>query len=155
MLELPVALDKRECQVNIVFLFLQENIVCGYLLEAPDQGISNEYHNIHFYGEIRKIFRPFFFLKSILTGAALPLLGWEFVSSVPIQVIPKTYVAPDKELFTTEIVMKVFLFLDKTYIYRSPSLGYVYPYSLFMFSLRKKDDTHFDGPSQICYPVPL
>ena len=36
-------------------LFLHENICCGYSLEAPRQGASNEYHNICFCREIRKI----------------------------------------------------------------------------------------------------
>ena len=39
----------------ISFLFLDENICCGYSLEAPRWGASNEYHNICFRGEIRKI----------------------------------------------------------------------------------------------------
>ena len=39
----------------ISFLFLHENICCGYSLEAPRQGAFNEYHNICFHGEIRKI----------------------------------------------------------------------------------------------------
>ena len=39
----------------ISFLFLHKNICCGYLLEAPRLGASNEYHNICFCGEIRKI----------------------------------------------------------------------------------------------------
>ena len=39
----------------ISFLFLHENICCGYSLEAPHRGASNEYHNICFHGEIRKI----------------------------------------------------------------------------------------------------
>ena len=39
----------------ISFLFLHENICCGYSLEAPRQGTSNEYHNICFHGEIKKI----------------------------------------------------------------------------------------------------
>ena len=60
-------------KVLIFFLFLHENIYCGYSLEAPYQGASNEYpqhmfsgrltkallmstHNICFRGEIRKIF---------------------------------------------------------------------------------------------------
>ena len=30
------------------FLFLNENICCGYSLEALRQGTSNEYHNIYF-----------------------------------------------------------------------------------------------------------
>ena len=37
------------------FLFLYENICCGYSLELPHRGASNEYHNICFCGEIRKI----------------------------------------------------------------------------------------------------
>ena len=39
----------------ISFLFLNENICCGYSLEAPRRGASNEYHNICFRREIRKI----------------------------------------------------------------------------------------------------
>ena len=39
----------------ISFLFLHENICCGYSLEAPRRGASNEYHNVCFHGEIRKI----------------------------------------------------------------------------------------------------
>ena len=35
--------------------FLHENICCGFSIEAPHQGTFNEYHNISFYGEIRKI----------------------------------------------------------------------------------------------------
>ena len=39
----------------LFFLFLHGNICCGYSLEEPRQGPSNEYHNICFYGEIKKI----------------------------------------------------------------------------------------------------
>ena len=39
----------------IWFLFLIENICCGYSLEAPHRGASNEYHNICINREIRKI----------------------------------------------------------------------------------------------------
>ena len=39
----------------IFFLFPHENICCGYSLEVPQGGISNEYLNICFRGEIRKI----------------------------------------------------------------------------------------------------
>ena len=39
----------------ISFLLLHENICCRYSLEEPQQGASNEYHNICFPGEIRKI----------------------------------------------------------------------------------------------------
>ena len=37
-----IATDKRGIQI-IFFLFLDENICCGYSLEAPHQGASNEY----------------------------------------------------------------------------------------------------------------
>ena len=40
--------------VLIFFLFLHENICCGYSLEAPHRGASNEYHNICFHEEIKK-----------------------------------------------------------------------------------------------------
>ena len=39
----------------IFFLFLHENICCGYSLEATSHGASYEYHNICFRGEIRKL----------------------------------------------------------------------------------------------------
>ena len=42
-------------KVLIFFLFLHEKICCGYSLEVPQRGASNEYHNICFRGEIRKI----------------------------------------------------------------------------------------------------
>ena len=37
------------------FLFFHENICCGYSLEVPKLGTSNEYHSICVGGEIRKI----------------------------------------------------------------------------------------------------
>ena len=40
------ALDKAlffNQKVSIFFLFLNENICCGYSLEAPQRGASNEY----------------------------------------------------------------------------------------------------------------
>ena len=40
------------------FLFLYKNICCGYSLETPHRGTSNEYphcDNIYFYGELEKI----------------------------------------------------------------------------------------------------
>ena len=37
-----IGLDKSGYQINI-FLFLHENTCCGYSLEAPQQGASNEY----------------------------------------------------------------------------------------------------------------
>ena len=49
-----IGLNKSRYQVNI-FLFLHENICCGYSLEAPRRGASNEHHTICFRGEIRTI----------------------------------------------------------------------------------------------------
>ena len=40
--------------ICFIFLFLHENICCGYSLEATYWGTYNEYHNICFCGEIRK-----------------------------------------------------------------------------------------------------
>ena len=37
-----IATDRRGIHI-IFFLFLEENICCGYSLEAPWQGTSNEY----------------------------------------------------------------------------------------------------------------
>ena len=34
--------------LGYVFLFLHNKICCGYSLEAPRRGASNEYHNICF-----------------------------------------------------------------------------------------------------------
>ena len=38
-----------------IILFLHKNICCGYSIEAPRRGASNEYHNICFYAELGKI----------------------------------------------------------------------------------------------------
>ena len=38
-----------------IFLIFAQNIDCGYSLELPRQGSSNEYHNLCFELEIRKI----------------------------------------------------------------------------------------------------
>ena len=53
-----IALDKAFFQPKsiYIFLFLDKNICCGYSLEAPWRGASNEYHNICFCREIRKLF---------------------------------------------------------------------------------------------------
>ena len=46
----------EDCPDKCCFLlFLHENICCEYSLEAPRRGASNEYHNISFQGEIRKL----------------------------------------------------------------------------------------------------
>ena len=39
---IAIAPDKRGCRVN-VFLIYPHNVHCGYSLEAPFLGISNEY----------------------------------------------------------------------------------------------------------------
>ena len=57
-------------QENIFFLFLNENICCGYSLEAPRWGASNEYHNICFHEEI-KISTFFGWKKGVLSGTVV------------------------------------------------------------------------------------
>ena len=42
VVEVIIALDKMGYQL-IFFLFLHENICCGYSLEVPQRGTSNEY----------------------------------------------------------------------------------------------------------------
>ena len=54
--EQVMAPDKPGKSTLSFLLFLHENICCGYSLEAPRQGASNDNHNIHFCGEIRKVF---------------------------------------------------------------------------------------------------
>ena len=48
--------------VYIIFLFLLKNIDCGYSLEPPRRGGSNEYQQSMFWAEIWKI-SDFFYLK--------------------------------------------------------------------------------------------
>ena len=55
------------------FLFFHKNC-CGYSLEVPQRGISNEYHNICFHGEIRK--------KSTILGLKKCLI-WSYGNSMP------------------------------------------------------------------------
>ena len=38
-----------------IFHISAQNIDCGYSLEPPRRGGSNEYHNLRFWAEIRKI----------------------------------------------------------------------------------------------------
>ena len=49
------AMDIRGGTDIVFFLLLHENICCVYSLEVPHWGTSNEYYNICFCGEIRKI----------------------------------------------------------------------------------------------------
>ena len=47
---------KKKMKKNLVgFRFLLKNIDCGYSLEPPRRGGSNEYHNLCFRAEIRKL----------------------------------------------------------------------------------------------------
>ena len=48
-------LSTKKIKVLISIIFFHKNICCGYSLEMPRRGASNEYHNICFLGEIRKI----------------------------------------------------------------------------------------------------
>ena len=59
-LELPLSIgsidpDKSGYPHNTFSYFFHETICCGYSLEMPPLSPSNEYHNISFCGEIRKI----------------------------------------------------------------------------------------------------
>ena len=49
-----------------IFLISPQKICCGYSLEAPCQGASNEYHNICFCGQITKILCGCFFLSGVM-----------------------------------------------------------------------------------------
>ena len=53
-----IAADKRGCQESI-FLISPQKRILWYSLEVPQQGTSNEYYNICFCGEIRKISKSF------------------------------------------------------------------------------------------------
>ena len=61
--------DNSQYQENM-FLFLHDNICCGYSLEAPRRGASNEYYSICFRGEIRKN-NTFLFKKARIWSYAL------------------------------------------------------------------------------------
>ena len=61
------------CRFHIIFfLFLQENIVCGYSLEVPLWGTSNEYH----IREIRKISVIFGWINSSYVRSILFSALW-------------------------------------------------------------------------------
>ena len=57
--------------VYIIFLISAQNIDCGYSLEPPQQGRSNEYLQSMFWAEVWKI-SEFFYLKSF------SFWGWNF-----------------------------------------------------------------------------
>ena len=60
------------------FLISPQNICCGYRLEVPLRGTSNEYHNINFCGEIRKI---------LIRAMRYPQI-WRYVSIAITNCIP-------------------------------------------------------------------
>ena len=55
-----IAPDKSPFPTKKYFSYFSKKTCCGYSLEVPHQGTSNEYHKICFLGEIRKII---YFLK--------------------------------------------------------------------------------------------
>ena len=52
---LPPKNEKFQIKILIFFLVCAQNIDCGYSLEPPRRGGSNEYHNLCFRAEIKKI----------------------------------------------------------------------------------------------------
>ena len=56
--------------VYIIFLISAQNIDCGYSLEPPRRGGSNEYPQSMFWAEIWKI-SDFFFLKIFIFGGKI------------------------------------------------------------------------------------
>ena len=57
--------------VDIIFLISAENIDCGYSLEPPQWGSSNEYPQSMFSAEIRKIWEFFFIWKFSVFGGEI------------------------------------------------------------------------------------
>ena len=52
---LPAKYEKNQIKILIFFLCLLKNIDCGYSLEPPRRGGSNEYPQTMFWAEIWKI----------------------------------------------------------------------------------------------------
>ena len=65
--------------VTIFFLFLHKNICCGYSLEVPQWGTSNEPHNICFSGEIRNIFTQYPLLSRAMLYAVITTFNREYL----------------------------------------------------------------------------
>ena len=59
--------DKREIYTYKIFLFLHENIHCGYSLVASSQCTSKEYHNICFHTEIKNTRAQLFKTNDVLS----------------------------------------------------------------------------------------
>ena len=52
---LPPKNENFQIKNSDIFHISAQNIDCGYSLEPPRRGGSNEYHNLCFWAEIRKI----------------------------------------------------------------------------------------------------
>ena len=58
----------------IFFLFLLKNIDCGYSLEPPHRGGSNEYHNLYFEQKYETILEFFLSKKNSVFGGEIVYL---------------------------------------------------------------------------------
>ena len=56
---------------TLFFLFLLKNIDCGYLLEPPRKGGSNEHPQSMFWAKIRKVSECFFSWKFSVFGGEI------------------------------------------------------------------------------------
>ena len=65
--------------VYVIFLISAQNIDCGYSLEPPRRGGSNEYHNLCFGAEIWKISELFIWKFSFFSGKTVYLNRRVFV----------------------------------------------------------------------------
>ena len=82
-------------QIRKISLFVHENICCGYSLEAPRRGTSNEYPQHMFSWTNKKNINTFGLKKSTLTGAMSFLI---------------TDIAPEKRShFLTKKTIDIFL----------------------------------------------
>ena len=52
---IPPKNENFQIKNSDIFIISAQNIDCGYSLEPPRQGGSNEYHNLCFRAKIRKI----------------------------------------------------------------------------------------------------
>ena len=106
--------------VLIFFLFFHEKVCCGYSLEAPQWGASNEYPQ-RFHGEIIKIFtrypllsRPVHLWSCLTVSCMVQGLGGSFWCAIrletggrgfnPRQSLQHSFVEIDHEIFFTVIL---------------------------------------------------
>ena len=62
--------------VYVIFLISAQNIDCGYSLEPPHRGGSNEYPQSMFWAEIRKKVRFFIWKVSFFDGKIFSIFEW-------------------------------------------------------------------------------